>query len=212
MRVNATSSSAAIKSFCGLQYFTGAHPEVRAQFRRGGRPQEFGNKVWATSLRLIEYFEQSPRFSKGLRVLEIGCGWGLVGLYLAKIHGCKVTCSDIDPSVLPIVHLHSRLNQVEVDRVEAGFADMNSNFLSHYDLIVGAEVCYSQDVAKALLEMMERGFQAGVEKIVIADPGRPDFEEELPQCRQFCEMEILELPGSINGKTTQLLKAKSLHS
>ena len=203
-----TSEQPATKTIHGLQYFTGAHSEIRSQYRSGQRPTEFGNKVWATSLILIDHFHHDMPLQKGLRVLEIGCGWGLVGVYLAKVQGCKVTCTDLDPYVLPIVDLHANVNQVSVTTAQAGFLDLSADFLKNFDLIVGAEVCYSAEVAQDLLTMIRRGFQSGVEHIVIADPGRPDFEEGLSHCREFCAVELLELPGSKNGKTTQLLSAK----
>ena len=194
-----------LKAIRGLEYFTGNHPEVRAQFRSGLRPTEFGNKVWATSLRLIEDFYENSGDLGGQRVLEIGCGWGLVGLYLAKALNCKVTCSDLDPHVLPIVGLLAKHNNVSVVTAQAGFADLSSEFLKNFDVIVGAEVCYSQAVAEDLLAMMERAFASGVQKVIIADPGRPDFEEGLFRCQEFSKVVLKKLPGSPNGKTTTLL-------
>lgn len=199
-----------IKDICGLQYFTGAHSEIQKLFRSGQRPKEFGNKVWETSLRLIEFLDRNPDQWKGLRVLEIGCGWGLVGVYLAKVHSCRVTCCDLDPYVLPVVDIHSQFNGISVATKTARFSDWKSEDLKNFDLIIGAEVCYSEEVAIELSQMMERAFFAKVQQVMIADPGRPDFEEVLMQCRAFSKVELLELPGSRNGKTTQLLWAKNI--
>lgn len=191
----------------GVEYFNGSHPKIRSQYQSRKRPTEFGNKVWATSFLLMEYLHENPSQFNGLRVLEIGCGWGLVGIYMAKNQNCAVTCSDLDPHVLPIVELHSKANQVEVRCLEAGFADFSSELLSEFDLIIGAEVCYSEEVSKDLFAMMGRAFESGVKKIVIADPGRPDFEENLTPCQSFCNVELKKLAGSVNGKFTHLFTA-----
>ena len=79
MRQNKT-----IKEIHNLKYCTGSHPAIREHYKNGKRPTEFGNKVWATSLVLINYLQEQPFNLETLRVLEIGCGWGLLGIYLAK--------------------------------------------------------------------------------------------------------------------------------
>ena len=89
---------------------------------------------------------------------------------------------------------------------------LDTEFLTNFDLILGAEVCYSAPVAQELLSLMRRAFEAGVQHIMIADPGRPDFEENLPQCRDFCDFEILQLPGTANGKMTHLFSARTMAS
>ena len=104
-----------IKEVHDFKYFTGNHPKIRSHYRAGKRPTEFGNKVWATSLILLDYLQKGPFKLNNLRILEIGCGWGLIGVYLAKTYSCQVTCSDIDKHVLPIVKDHAELNGVKFD-------------------------------------------------------------------------------------------------
>ena len=168
-----------IKEKYQLKYLTGAHPEVRALCRGNNRPTEFGNKVWATSLVLIDYLETKPFELQNLKVLEIGCGWGLIGVYLAKTFNCEVTCSDFDEKVLPIVDLHAKLNNVQIKTKRAAFSDLTPDFLKDFDLIIGAEVCYSQEVVQDILVLTGNAFAGEVQKIIIADPGRPRFHRLL---------------------------------
>jgi predicted nicotinamide N-methyase len=196
-----------IKEVHDFKYFTGHHPKIRNHYRAGKRPTEFGNKVWATSLVLLDYLQEGPFDLKGLRVLEIGCGWGLLGVYLAKMYSCQVTCSDIDGYVLPIVEDHAELNGVNVETIQASFKNLSLDVLKNFDLIIGAEVCYSEEVSKEMIELMDRAHKANVERILIADPGRPDFYDCYESCSKDWKTEMIKLPGSINGKETKLLSA-----
>lgn len=192
-----------------MTYCTGAHPEIRDHYRKGHRPTEFGNKVWPTSLVTIEYLAQHPNLLTvpldGLRVLEIGCGFGLLGVYLALAHSCQVTCSDLDAHVLPIAALHARLNQVVVSTHQASFNALSTDFLSQFDMIIGAEVCYSDEVSVELTNMIQRAFEATVSHVIIADPGRPDFDDFYAFCKKRFTTTLTPLPGSPNGQQTHLL-------
>lgn len=194
-----------IKEIHNFKYYTGAHPEIKAHYRAGKRPTEFGNKIWATSLVLLNYLQQNPFDLHDLRVLEIGCGWGLLGVYLSKIYSCQVTCTDMDEYVLPIVQLHAELNDVSIKIQQATFNDLSPRFLKNFDLIIGSEICYSEEVAKDIIQLIQRAFEANVGHILIADPGRPDFHDCHSYCVQHFKTELIQLPGSINGKTTQAM-------
>ena len=197
--------SEVIKKRQGLSYYTAANPQIMALYRSGKRPTEFGNKVWATSLVLLDYLDTKPFPLQGLRVLEVGCGWGLLGVYLAKVHACDVTCTDVDELVLPIAQLHATINGVSITTKRASFSGLYSDFLNDFDLIVGAEICYCEEAARDMMQLVDRAFASSVKQILIADPGRPDFEDCQAYCTKNHVTSLIELPGSVNGKTTQVL-------
>ena len=68
----------------GLKILRSTHPEVRKIKRIQQGHSAHGNKVWRSSFALIDYLETYP-IEANSKVLEIGCGWGLCGLYAAKI-------------------------------------------------------------------------------------------------------------------------------
>lgn len=156
---------------------------------------------------LIKYLQENPFELKGLRVLEIGCGWGLLGVYLAKAHGCHVTCTDMDERVLPVAQLHADLNGVTIKTKQASFSELKESFLNNFDLIIGAEVCYSEEVGRDITELVQRAFKGRTSQILIADPGRPDFFDCHTYCSKHYKTELIELPGSVNSKSTKLLSA-----
>ncbi|MBT4761484.1 MAG: class I SAM-dependent methyltransferase [Bdellovibrionaceae bacterium] len=194
-----------VKQIHDFKYYTGAHPEVKNCFKKEGRPTEFGNKVWATSLVLLNHLEEQKSDLSNLRVLEIGCGWGLLGVYLAKQFHCQVTCTDFDESVLPIVQLHAKLNTVTVKTKKAAFSEIDIEYLKNFDLIVGAEVCYSEEVAVDVYHLIDRAKKANIKQIFIADPGRPGFLDCYEYCKNKYTVKLTDLQGTINGKTTKLL-------
>lgn len=196
-----------IKEIGDFKYYLGSHPKIRSQFRATNRPTDFGNKVWASSVVLINYLEENPFELSGLRVLEVGCGWGLLGVYLAKKHSCHVTCTDMDERVLPIAQLHAELNGVMIKTKQASFADLKKSFLNNFDLIIGAEICYSEEVGVEITELISRAFKGKTSQILIADPGRPDFYDCHTYSAKHYKTELIELPGSVNGKSTKLLSA-----
>ena len=196
---------ATVKEIHDFKYCTGHHPTLRAHYKSGKRPTEFGNKVWATSLVLLDYLQKKPFELNGLRVLEIGCGWGLLGVYLSKFYSCKVTCTDLDEFVLPIAKYHAELNNTSVEVKKASFNELSLNFLNKFDLILGAEVCYSEEVSKDITALIKRSHRAKVKRFLIADPGRPDFFECYDSCCDDWNADLIKLPGTINGKETKLL-------
>ncbi len=59
----------------------------------------------------------------GQRALDLGCGWGLVGVYAAKICGAEnVVMTDIDPSAAEIAAENARRNGVPDLRIYVGDA------------------------------------------------------------------------------------------
>jgi len=203
--------SMTIREIGDFKYYVGSDPKMRARLRAKTRPKEHGNKIWATSLVLINYLHGNPFDLKGLRVLEVGCGWGLLGVYLAKVHGCHVTCTDLDEHVLPIVKLHADLNEVTIKTKRSSFDDFKESFLNNFDLIIGAKVCYSEEIGGDIINLVQRAFEGKVKHVLIADPGRPDFQECHNYCTKRYKTELIELPGSVNGKTTKLLSAFNLN-
>ena len=69
------------------------------------------------------------------KVLDLGCGYGLVGIYLAKVIGCQnVVMSDIDPMAIEIAQRNARLNEVDVRVLQSdGFDNLEER---DFDLVL----------------------------------------------------------------------------
>jgi predicted nicotinamide N-methyase len=159
----------------GIRALLSRHPEIR-KLKRYNTPSFHGNRFWKSSWLLMDYFKKN-RLAKGAQVLEIGCGWGLASIYLAKYHGAKVTGVDIDPAVLPFFDLHCQYNGVNISRIEIGYEHLTEEILSHVDILIGSDICFWDQMKDNLEALITRAMKAGVKKVVIADPVRDPFKE-----------------------------------
>jgi len=95
-------------------------------------------------------------FRPGDKVLDLGCGWGVVGVYAAKLVGAKnVTMSDVDPAAVELARENARINGVpEIQIIQSdGFAGIDG---AGYALIL-SNPPYHADFAVAK-GFIEKGF------------------------------------------------------
>ena len=159
----------------GVTVLLSGHPEVR-RLKAYNIPSNHGNRFWTSSWLLMDYFKRRG-LPKGTRVMEVGCGWGLSGIYCAKKHGAAVTGVDIDPDVFPFLHLHAEVNEVKVATMRKGFNDLRIRHLKDFNVMMGADICFWDDMMDPLRKLIGRALRAGVELVLIADPGRSPFLE-----------------------------------
>jgi predicted nicotinamide N-methyase len=109
--------------------------------------------------------------------MEVGCGWGLAGIYCARKHEAQVTGVDIDPDVLPFMRLHSEMNGVSTEFVKRSFDGLYRKHLEAVDVLIGADICFWDKMVLPLKRLIIRAKQSGVRLVLIADPGRSPFEK-----------------------------------
>jgi predicted nicotinamide N-methyase len=163
-----------IKAY-GVQLLLSRHPEIR-KLKQFNTPSAHGNKLWKSSWLLMEYFYRRG-LPHGARVLELGCGWGLAGIYCAKKHGAIVTGADIDDEVFPYLHLHEDINGVKISTMKTGFAGLTGKHLREFEVMIGADICFWNSLVDPLRKLILRALRAGVRLVLLADPGRSPFEE-----------------------------------
>ena len=77
-------------------------------------------------------FIQSLNMKNGERVLEIGCGSGVVSIHCAK-NGCVVTSGDINPTAVELTRKNAAENGVDITVVET---DVYSNIEGRFDTVL----------------------------------------------------------------------------
>ena len=168
-------------SFMGINALRSSHPEVRKLKRQQKGHSAHGNKVWRSSFVLMDYLStwEIPEHS---RVLDIGCGWGLAGIFLAKNYRAQVVGLDIDEGVEPYLRLQAEINHCAVDFEARSFESLVRDELSSYHTLMGTDICFWDEMTTPLFNLLELARSAGTEQILIADPGRPPFWDLAERC------------------------------
>lgn len=159
------------------------HPEIRRLKREGHVAEIHGNKFWNSSFLIMDYLKKHP-LRKKTRVLEIGCGWGLLGIYCAREFDARVTGIDADENVLPYMDLHADMNGVDISGIKMSFQQLTVEKLKHFDIILGADICFWDELGDLLFNLIGRAKKAGVKQVMISDPCRPPFTDLVERCRK----------------------------
>lgn len=168
------SSSNLSRRLFGLTVRKNAHPDMRRLRREAGEPSLHGNKFWKSSCLTMDYLKRNPLL-QGSRVLDLGCGWGLGGIFCAKQFGARVTGLDADSSVFPFTHYHAELNGVEVNTWRCRYEKVSEAQLREFDALIGTDICFWDQLEPALYNLTRRALRAGVKRVVLVDPGRSPF-------------------------------------
>ena len=114
----------------------------------GGRAQDFATYSEQTSLPLFGAALDAARVTRGTRLLDVGCGAGLLVL-LASLRGAQIAALDASPALLDIVRARVPTADVREGDLEAlPFAD------AAFDAVTAVNsVFYAADMAAAMREL-----------------------------------------------------------
>jgi predicted nicotinamide N-methyase len=163
----------------GIYLLDTKHRLIKALKRRY-KPSIHGHKTWGSSFLLMDYLSHHG-IRRGAQGMEVGCGWGGVSVYCAHQFNAKMTAVDLDRAVFPYVDVLAELNGVEVAHHTADFTKIKAPELAQQRYLFGSDICFWDSLVKPLARLVNRSFKAGVERVVITDPGRPTFYE-------FCDL------------------------
>ena len=169
------------RSAFGIDILTSQHKAIRRIKRQQQAPSIHGNKFWGSSYLLMDYLQENPPQTAS-KVLELGCGWGLAGIHCAKRYQADVTGIDADSAVFPYLHAQAQHNGVAINTRQQYFEKITSQQLAEYDVIIAADICFWDELADTVFKLIKRACNAGVGKIVIADPERPPFFDMAARC------------------------------
>ena len=172
----------------GVTILKPGHPRVRA-LKKDHEPEIHGDRFWNSSYLIMDFLERQG-LPAGARVMEVGCGWGLLGIYCARKHGAEVVGVDADAKVFPYLHLHAEVNGVTLQTRRSRFEKLTKAQLDGTRVILGADICFWDEMVDPLYRMIRKATRAGVEQIIVADPGRPPFDE-------LCERAEKNLGGEL---------------
>jgi len=164
------------RRFQGVIMPTASHPAIRRVRRQGTYPTIHGNKLWKSTVLIMDYLKKNPP-KHARTVIDVGCGWGASGIWCAKQLGSDVTSMDADPDVFPFLDVAAVLNGVATSPLVSRFERLTTRQLAEFDMLIGADICFWDELVDPVFNMVNRALKAGVKQIVIADPRRPTFSE-----------------------------------
>jgi predicted nicotinamide N-methyase len=157
--------------------------------------------LWKSSCLIIDYLNRHlPK--RGLRVIDVGCGWGIGGIWCAKTLGADVVSVDADANVFPYLDAVAELNGVATSHRVCRFEKLSTRELSNFDLMIGADICFWDELVAPVTNLVNRALRAGVGHVLIADPERPTFTEMAERSVEKHGGELLpwQTRGSISAR------------
>jgi predicted nicotinamide N-methyase len=167
----------------GIRILKHKDPIVRLLNKAGLKPRLHGFRVWQSTFMAMEFLESHP-LEQDQRIMEIGCGWGLLGIFCARRFSAQVLLTDADEQVFPYAIAHARLNRVSVRTELVRFENISDHSLREHDVLVGADICFWPELGTQLRRLIERALALGVKKVVLADPGRETFRQLAKHCHR----------------------------
>ena len=137
---------------------------------------------WASGQVLADFLLAEPERVAGRRVLDFGCGSGVVAIAAALAGAREVIACDIDPLALAATRVNAALNGVSLT-----LADDFHAVEGPLDLIIVADVLYD----RANLDWLER-FAERAPEVLVADSRVKDFD--FPPYRQIARQASCTLP------------------
>ncbi len=124
----------------GRFFLHGSHD--REQRRVGGITLEldaqtaFGTGHHGTTAGCLEAFDAIAKRCKPRRVLDLGCGTGVLAIAAAKLHCPAILATDIDPIAVTVTKANARINSTSLRSICAnGLAHRDIRQNAPYDLI-----------------------------------------------------------------------------
>lgn len=185
----------------GLVILKNSHSEIRRLKNQVCLPSIHGNKFWYSSYFIMDYLLSHP-LKPGSHVMEAGCGWGLAGIFCAKLFNARVTGIDADSDVFPYLHLHAKINNVSIHTEKKTFQRITSTHLSDVDALIGADICFWDSMVRPLFNLFKRAMKSGVKQIVLADPGRSPFRELCGLCGKEMKTSVLSCEVAVPTKAS----------
>jgi predicted nicotinamide N-methyase len=130
--------------------------------------------LWPGGALLARYFLDRPQTVKGLRVLDIGTGGGVVALAAAKAGARHVVANDIDANAVAAVALNAEANGLAFETI---CGDVLDGDVPDADLIVIGDLFYHEDVAIRLKAFTSHCLMAG-KTVLTGDIGRAHLPRE----------------------------------
>lgn len=128
----------------------------------------YWSRPWGGGLVLARHVLDHPAVVAERRVMDLGCGSGLLAIAAALAGAAEVVAVDIDPYAITAARLNAAANGVALSYQQA---DLTREAPPDVDLILVGDLFYARGLARRVEAFVRRCQSAGVE-VLIGDPGR----------------------------------------
>ncbi len=140
---------------------------------------------WASGQVLARYVLDHADLMRGRRVVDFGCGSGVVAIAAALAGAARVAACDCDPAALEATRRNAARNGVAL-----GAAEALEPLLGDCDVLLASDVLYELPTCQLLSRAAAR-----TELAILADPERqPRLLEQLPGLERLGAQEARTLP------------------
>ena len=182
--------SSPTKKVYGLKILGKKHKAIQSLLEENNLPEIHGDKVWFSSYLIMDYLLKNPAPKKS-KVMEVGCGWGILSAFCAKEFDAKVIGVDADKNVMPFLKLQATRNGVKVKSKVCRYENLKPELLAKQDIILGGDICFWDELVDPLSKLIKRAIKQEVGTIIIADPGRSPFMKLAKRCQKKYDAELI---------------------
>jgi predicted nicotinamide N-methyase len=150
----------------------------------------------------MDHFLKNPITQKS-KVIEIGCGSGILSIFCTKEFDSKVIGVDADSNVIPFLQVHAKKNEMKIKTKVCRYENLKPKLLAGQDLIVGGDICFWDELVEPLFKLIRLAMRQQIGKIIIADLGRTPFLKLAKCCQKKYKAELI--PVSTRKKDGCLL-------
>lgn len=169
---------------------------------KAGVAVPFWSVPWAGGQALARWVLDHPDAVHGKRVVDFGCGGGVVALAAARAGAAHVLAVDVDPVAVAATRLAARANGI-VAALDARAEDLVDTALTDADVLLAGDVWYEAAPAARFAHWMGTLSARGVH-VVTGDPGRSYVPAALVEIARYEVPVPFELE-SAETRTTRIL-------
>lgn len=159
----------------GVRLLLSNHHSIQ-KLKKDYIPSNHGYKVWPTTWLLIDYLKNN-RIIGGKRILDLACGWGLSGIFCARVFNSKVTWVDCDKEVYPYLNIIAKTNNIKTNFIHMDINKVGGNILQNIDIVIGSDICFCDTLIDPIRRFINRAKNSSVSQVYISDPGRWPFDD-----------------------------------
>ena len=139
-------------------------------------PAPFWAYPWAAGIALARVLIDHAEWVERKRVLDFGCGGGIVALAAARAGAAEVIANDLDPWALATTRLAAERQQLSV-QPRLGDLTLDGARDDEFDVVLCSDLAYEKAVTPKQRAFLEHANRRGA-RVLLADAGRTYFKRD----------------------------------